>query len=53
MRSKKIWGSDTKLFRPERWLEGSAEDRRRTLRLRCVLVTASISALERISRTLS
>ncbi|PMD31924.1 cytochrome P450 [Hyaloscypha variabilis F] len=29
MRSKKIWGADAKLFRPERWFEGSPEDRQR------------------------
>jgi len=29
MRSEKIWGADAKLFRPERWFEGSPEERQR------------------------
>jgi cytochrome P450 len=26
MKSEKIWGADAKLFRPERWFEGTAEE---------------------------
>jgi cytochrome P450 len=29
MRNKKVWGDDAKLFRPERWFEGSAEEIRK------------------------
>ena len=29
MRNEKVWGADAKLFRPERWFEGSPEEIRR------------------------
>ena len=29
MRNKKVWGDDARLFRPERWFEGSPEDIRK------------------------